>query len=109
MKNAAKRKLESQAKSRQLITYVELSDHLNAMGFPSEPFSVGMNQLLEELGRESETNHGVILTAIVVRKEDRWPGDGLMRLAMSLKKFRRESDFELWWPAKVERVFLQYS
>ena len=87
-------------------TYGDLSQQLLLKtGHEIESHSPQMNVILEELGRQSFAESGVILTSLVVRRNDSNPGQGLMELALALKCIQHRSEFVQWWPQEVRCTF----
>ena len=90
-------------KKDELITYTDLAKAIVSIHI--EPDHFAMNRLLDEISKEEDTAGRGILTALVVLKEDRVPGEGFWATARDIG--RVFADKWLFWAEEVKRVMAE--
>ena len=107
LKETAKNILIDCAKKENLISYSDLVDEIKKT-FPTDmgPHDTRLFKLLEKISiEENEMGHGM-LSAVVVRQEDKQPGSGFFKLAGALGK--NTSNKEECWTLELNKVFSQW-
>lgn len=103
-KQQAREAMERAARAKKPITYHALVDDIDALSY--NPNAQALTDLLCEISRATEAKAGVLLSAVVVRKDLRRPGPGFFTFAASLG--RRVADEVNAWEREVELVYAAY-
>lgn len=93
-KLAAREILLRRGASGQPIFYSDLAEQIRAV-HPFDPHSAPFFMLLDEMSREENADHGVMLSALVVTKANFQPGRGFYDLARALERTDPDDD-SLW-------------
>ena len=99
-KREATRAIVRAGRKDELITYSELASQIVSIHI--EPDHFAMNRLLDEISKEGDAAGRGILTALVVLKEDRVPGEGFWANARDIGRIF--TDKLLFWAEEVRRV-----
>jgi hypothetical protein len=86
-----------------LIEYGELTQRIHSIEF--DPHGTPLRHFLGQLSWDEDIAGRAMITAIVVHKSDRLPGDGFFALAKTLG--RDISDKLECWSKEVARVFVE--
>jgi hypothetical protein len=97
--------LIDRARLRHLITYFELAQRIT--GITVDAYSYALYALFEEISREEDAAGRGMLSAIVVHKDDGFPGSGFFNLAQELG--RNTADKQKCWVSEVTLVFRVWS
>lgn len=97
--------LVERAKVEDLIYYSDLADNIRTIRL--EPHSYAMSTMLLEAAIEEENAGRPMLTAVVVHKEDGWPGPGFYNAAEKVS--RDTSDPEKCWSEELKKVYAYWS
>ena len=96
-------KMISIAKQQVTIYYSDLAP-LVSMHHQSQHF----HQLLGDISKAERAEGRPLLSAIVVRKGDNWPGGGFFTLAKDLKLHNGNDDLA-YWVQEIQRVHAYWS
>jgi len=99
---------QAQAKVKRPISYSELVSKITRLDL--EPHSQQLAHMLGEISEETYKSTGVLLTALVVHKEDNLPGNGFFELAKRLgERFGADQLAKLtYWTCQFEKAIETY-
>ena len=104
-KEEARRAMIEAARSHSTISYSDLVGKITRCSL--QPSDVRLHHMLGEISRDEDKAGRGLLTAVVVRKEDRKPGSGFFRLAIFLGRSmgRSTAAKEHFWSEELKRVY----
>ena len=100
-KNEAAQVIKQRAHERRTVYYSELSSLIKSVKIDAH--GAHMNNLLGEISAAEHEAHRPLITAVVVRKKDKRPGNGFYHLAESLGF--TVTDPEKFWIDELHKVY----
>lgn len=100
-KQQAREFLVSCARARSTTTYGGLCAEVGAIRL--RPYSFAMVAFLDQICREDDARHGIILASLVTRRDSGIPGEGYFQSAS--RAGCDISDREAFWRDQAERVY----
>ena len=104
-RSQARAELLARARSRETVAYSELCDAITAGRF--RPYSWAFMALVDDVCRDEDAAHGVILASLVVRKDTRMPGEGYF--AWAERSGLDVSDRGSCWQREAAKVWDAYA
>ncbi len=102
-KREAIRAIVRAGRKEELITYSDLANAITSIHF--EPHDFAMNHLLDEISKEEDAAGRGILSALVVLKDERVPGEGFWATARDIGRIF--TDKWVFWAEEVRRVMAE--
>lgn len=89
------------ARQRSMTTYAGLCAEVDAVRL--RPYSFAMVAFLDQICREDDSRHGIILATLVTRRDTGMPGEGYFQCAARMGCDL--SDREAFWREQADLVF----
>lgn len=100
-------KLRSTARGKELTYYSDIAPLLG-IETGNEYFGAQVGRVLDRVNRREFAENRPLLSAVVVSKETKWPGNGYYGCAKDIRRYSGKSDEDAW-VEELQRVYDYWS